>query len=278
MSSGYSNTYLSDLRKSISRSRYPFLHLRLRCREPIRFSRRLRTKLIRSRVEANFDQTLDYRVTESLEHSSSHFQEHGWTFIDNFLNDKSHSRLAESFPSRVFFDPPGYTLGGSTSKSYDQLYIDEVRRQRKGLGPIENISPEIKRLRDSLCSEDMAQRVREFANLDFPVVCSSMLATKRFTGTSVAPHKDGQKGNLRVNFIYFVDATGGSRSGGLVISKDNEMREIIFESKNLTNTCIVYNTHADFFHGFPPIARGKFRHMISALFSPSELGSSPSKE
>ena len=52
--------------------------------------------------------------------------------------------------------------------------------------------------------------------------------------------------------------------GGLAISKDNELKDVIVEARNLKNTALLYDVNADFFHGFKPLDRGKFRWSMSA--------------
>jgi hypothetical protein len=40
------------------------------------------------------------------------------------------------------------------------------------------------------------------------------------------------------------------------------MRSVIFEPRNLNNSCLIYDIREPFFHGVHPIARGKYRHAV----------------
>jgi len=59
---------------------------------------------------------------------------------------------------------------------------------------------------------------------------------------------------------------GGGDSGNLSLSRDNELKDIIIAPDNLKNTCLIYDSLADFYHGFSPVANGKFRWAINSQF------------
>jgi hypothetical protein len=73
--------------------------------------------------------------------------------------------------------------------------------------------------------------------------------------------------------VFFINGTGGDRSGGLCILGDDRFEHIIFETRNLKNTALVYHSAAPFFHGFQPVAAGKFRWAIAAQFCHPAFGS-----
>ncbi|MCH7979581.1 MAG: FAD-dependent oxidoreductase [Acidobacteria bacterium] len=80
---------------------------------------------------------------------------------------------------------------------------------------------------------------------------------------------------LSIHLIESRPRLGGvivtERSGGLSIIKDNAFSEVIFEPGRLQNTALIYDSGASFFHGFKPIARGKFRWAIAAQFCNPEF-------
>ena len=57
-----------------------------------------------------------------------------------------------------------------------------------------------------------------------------------------------QSGRNWLQFLFYVSASGGEASGGTAILRDNEFREVIFEPQNLTNSCMVFDPFAPFFH------------------------------
>ena len=91
----------------------------------------------------------------------------------------------------------------------------------------------------------------------------------------MAPHKDGIAEDHRltdiIDLVFFVNGKGGKKSGGLMIAKDNELNDVIFEPQNLFNSCLIYDIKADFYHGFPPVAPGKFRWAINSQFGEKEF-------
>ena len=66
------------------------------------------------------------------------------------------------------------------------------------------------------------------------------------------------------NFIYFIDGNNENAefSGATGIFKDNEFKKPIFVPKNLKNTCLVYNSTDNFFHGFKLVEKFGFRKQL----------------
>src|ERR1700758_489906 len=73
-----------------------------------------------------------------------------------------------------------------------------------------------------------------------------------------------------VHFIFYISGTGGENSGGTAILGDNEFKHVIFEPTKMTNTCMIFDPVAPFFHGVRPLALGKYRWMASAEYVSSE--------
>ena len=57
-------------------------------------------------------------------------------------------------------------------------------------------------------------------------------------------------------------------TGNLGIWKDNKFGEKIFKPKILKNSCIFYDVHEKFYHGFEPMDFGAFRWAIAAKYIP----------
>jgi hypothetical protein len=64
----------------------------------------------------------------------------------------------------------------------------------------------------------------------------------------------------------FVNGQGGRNGGGLAISRDNELKDVIVEARCLQNSALLYDVKANFYHGFKPLDKGKFRWSMSSEF------------
>ena len=105
------------------------------------------------------------------------------------------------------------------------------------------------------------------------MTCCTFVLNTSEAGSEVIPHKDGiflSNAKNFLNIIFFIDASGGPNSGGLMIARDNELKDVIFDPPRLRNTALIFNSMADVYHGFPPIAKGKFRKVITSQFCEKE--------
>ena len=127
--------------------------------------------------------------------------------------------------------------------------------------------PHIRALFDHFRSPEFTARVEAFSGRPEPLSFNRFQLTASYPGTLVAPHRDSpQSGRNWLQFLFYVSATGGESSGGTAILRDNEFRQVIFEPRNLTNSCMVFDPFAPFFHGVRPIAFGKHRWMLGAEY------------
>jgi hypothetical protein len=241
---------------------YADLHARIKLRSLVERHRARRREKLNTAIPAR---TLAHpcQITDALEAAAPHFREHGWAFIDGVFHPDYHAALVEHWPDRAYFVAPRTILKGY---DYGFQWVDGKPTT------LENGDrhPEIQSFRDTMASEEMARRVSDFTGWSHGLHCNSTLATYSYPGTCVVPHRDTVaevSGFASANFIFFVNGTGGPRSGGLVLSHDNELNDRIFEPEKLVNTCLVYDTSAPFYHGFEPIMRGKYRWMMSAHFA-----------
>lgn len=206
-------------------------------------------------------------VTARLEAAAAHFQKNKWAFVDDIFSADFHRALVATWPRKRYLEPPR-ELEKSYNTGFRWVYGD---REAFSYSDPYGQYPVLRTLLVYLRSSEMARRVTVFAGVDIELVLYSFILTDAGSGAEVIPHKDSIKDDARekysLNFIFFIDATGGKNSGGLMLSRDNELRDIMFESSHLRNTCLVYDILGDFYHGFPPIAQGKFRWVVTAQFS-----------
>jgi len=244
----------------------PILHARIKLRRQVEKRRAKRRAELAGQTRAL---AVPCKVTPALEAQSAHFQEHGWAFIDGVFDPDFHTALVENWPDRAFFVPPR-----TVKKGYDYGF-HWIGGQPTDY-PHGALFPEIQSLRDYMDSPEMAERVKAFTGWDHTLHCNSVLATHSYPGTCVIPHRDtvAQASAFRsANFIFFINGTGGERSGGLALSHDNELKDVFFEPTKLVNTCLVYDTSAPFYHGFEPMKFGKFRWMMSSHFAGEDQAS-----
>lgn len=194
-------------------------------------------------------------VTDAFDAAAAHYQEHRWAFVENVFAADFHAALARNYPARRFFQP----VAGLT-KSYDRVSITD--RNRDIFTPF----PELLALSDYLQTSEFESRVNRVGGQDGFRSAGHLHLTRSWPGTFMIPHQDGALENdgiaAHINAIFFVAGSGGDNSGGLTLARDNELRSVIFEPRNLTNTCLIYDIREPFFHGFYPIATGKYRHAV----------------
>ena len=205
-------------------------------------------------------------ISPAFDAGAEHFKKYGWVFIENIFNEDFHRELVKNWPKKHHFDPPQ-----EVEKKYNMGFkwrYDDVAPFRYS-DPHQQY-PMLVKLKEYLSSKEFCERMRTFNGANDEMLFYSCILNDSGPGAEVVPHRDGIRNHPHaetvVNMIFFIDATGGERSGGLTLSRDPELKEILFEPTNLTNTCLIYNIMDDFYHGFPPIARGKFRLVITAQF------------
>lgn len=220
------------------------------------------------------------RISDALERAAPHFQKHGWAFIEEIFDPGFHRFLVAHWPKRRYFTAPF-----DVHKSYDKgfrwvdrnpaeddrwgrVLADDARKAvDDGYPAYIDEHPHIRSLIDLLRSRETLARMQAFSGRPEPLQLNRFQLTVTYPGTLVAPHRDSpQRGRNWLQFFFYVKATGGARSGGTAIIRDNTFRDVVFEPTNLTNTCMVFDPHAPFFHGVRPIAFGKFRWMIGAEY------------
>jgi hypothetical protein len=204
-------------------------------------------------------------VTDAFEKAREHFLANRWSAFENFCNNDFVNALRADWPKRYFLNPPRMIV-----KSYDTGFRFSLNAAEP-----ENINqfPTLEALYQYFRSPEFCERVREATGAPHALQCYSFLVITSYPGSFVAPHFDDQlppEAGEVFNMLFFVDGTGGTNSGGLTLSKDPELKDIMFEPLNLKNTALIYDVRAPFFHGFHPIAWGKYRLAISASWHSTE--------
>lgn len=205
-------------------------------------------------------------IGPAFDAGGEHYRAHGWAFVDPMLHSDFHAEIIRNWPKKQYLEPPR-----EVEKSYDTGF-----RWISGDAPDFHYSdpcgqyPTFVNFLQYLRSPEFCARVQQLNGAAEEMMLYSFILTDAGPGAEVIPHHDSNKFDPRaknfLNMIFFITATGGGNSGGLTLSRDNEIKDIIFEPTKLVNTCLVYNIIDDFYHGFPPIAPGKFRWVITAQY------------
>lgn len=257
MAVDYSKEYIKNTEETI---RYTYLSFVLKFPGLIKKIRSLKRGLAGHK---NYPSHAECRVTANLEAGAKHFQKQGWVLLEDILARDFHQELIKNWPKRYFLEPPkklvkSYDLGfvWTYGQINDPLYLDRY--------------PAIAKIFNYLRSEEFCKRIKEFVGLTKDFVCYSFLLNITYPGSQVAPHKDGVYNNTDtshfLNIIFFINGIGGKASGGLALARDNELKDIIIEPQKLINTALIYDSKANFYHGFKPVEPGKFRWAINAQF------------
>lgn len=260
MDENISSRYLAETEKKL---RYSPLYFKMRLARFINKWRQLLRFLMRYRRYSSFASP---EVTQNLEKAAAHFQKHRWAYVENIISDEFHKELLNNFPKRYYFDAPT-----KLAKSYDTSF-NWMHGQQFDFGRYDphRQHPSIINFLDYLRSDKFQKRITEFVGSNQDFVCYSYTVNRTHVGSQVVPHKDGIQGDSRakgfINIVFFINGTGGKNSGNLSLSRDNELKDLIIEPKNLKNSCLIYDSLANFYHGFSPVEKGKFRWAINSQF------------
>lgn len=205
-------------------------------------------------------------ITQNLEKAAAHFQAHGWVYVENIISEEFYEELVKNFPKRCYFETPtklakSYDTGFNWSRGqqFDFNRYDPYHQHQTLL-----------KFKDYLGSVNFQERITKFIGLNKNFVCFSFTVNRTQTGSQVIPHKDGIQYDpdipAFINMVFFINGTGGKNSGNLSLSRDSDFEDMIVEPDNLKNACLIYDSMADFYHGFRPVEQGKFRLAINSQF------------
>ena len=261
MAINFSQQYITNARRC---ARWTPLYFRRKLYHPIRAWRKLRSRLALKKI---YPSEARCYVTENFDKAAPYLQKHKWVFIENVLEPEFHRELCENWPKKYYFDPPR-----DLEKSYNRGFY-----WRRGDDPNLRVHdpygryPSLVKFLNYLNSDEFLSRMEKLVGGYRKLAFYSFILTDASPGAEVIPHMDSiakdPKTTDGINMVFFIDATGGKNSGGLSLYRDNEAKDIIFEPENLRNSVLIYNTFVDFYHGFPPLAKNKFRWTVGASFN-----------
>lgn len=200
-------------------------------------------------------------ISNVFEAGRNHYQEHHWSYFDGIIEPRLYSELIAHWPGRKYFAVPR-----EITKSYDVGF-----KWIRGGAVTEDLKrfPALERLFNYFKSDEYAKRMTAFVGSEHLLSLNTFLVNVTYPGSCVIPHRDTPlppEAGTFINTVFFIKGTGGGDSGELSLSKDNEQKEMVFTPPTLNNSCILYDTEAPFYHGFPPVAWGKQRYAITASF------------
>lgn len=249
-----------DFLRRLAFPHYPMMHARIALYPLVRRMRKMRRQL---RGKNTSREVGSVSITNIFESTQAGYRSAGWAWIAPVFSDSFWRELVAHWPSKDFFDPPrmitkSYNVGLKWNRG-DALpqYIERF--------------PEVGALLTYLMSEEWTRRLEQYVGTEKKLGCNSFLLNETYPGSCVIPHKDdplpdGSK--PFINMIFCIDGTGGGNSGELILSRDADQKDVLFFPPTLKNACLIYDTAADFYHGFPPVAAGTRRLVITASFSP----------
>ena len=254
-----------DKRIQKSLARHPNILWR-RLSSPIR---EIIRKFLRSRCQGDlYELKSTGEVTLCLQNFKSDdialFQERGWLFVEDFLPIDLYTNLASSWPETRWFQPLKYS---QRSKTYDSAFKIYVRQSREVL-----VHHSLQTVYCYLTSKEFESQISALSMDGGSMQCYWLTTINSYWGSGLAPHRDtpdidSSGRDRRINIIYFVDSNGeGWDAGGTAILSENNFSKPVFVPGQLRNSLLIYATGAPFYHGFPPIKFGKFRHVLTAHY------------
>lgn len=184
----------------------------------------------------------------------------GFTFIENFFDDKTFKMLKNIWPPDYFFYSPDSPL---KNYKFGLRYLNNNYETKKDFEKCINF----KQFYDYLLSnkfENFISKIITDDNYKIFSIVASIAKEKSF----LIPHqdtvlRDNEIKNI-VNVIYFVE--GGSdpaTSGGTGIYKNSEFNSAVFIPNTIQNSALIYNSKKELFHGFNFMKKNMFRKAVS---------------
>ena len=221
---------------------------------------------------------VDFRIKSIIDKNQKIYEDlnsRGFTFIEDFFDDKTYLALKENFPE--FYN---FKHSKNPIKSYYHSYIyDPVKK--KTYIPDENTNFVYNRLFNFLKSNEFENYFNSFLNKkDHPKekfkFFSFNLTLKKYKSYLI-PHQDGIFNNNfdNYNFIYFLEGNNSDIkfSAGTGIYEDNEFKKPLLIPTNLNNSCLLYKTsnNNNFFHGFDIVKKNCFAKVFTFEMNNWEL-------
>ena len=222
-------------------------------------------------------------INEEFESLSKDFVQNRWAYIENPIKDKYYKNILLSWPSALFFNPrkpdndikiqdTGFKWGINISQKMINKNLKYI-----------NSFPGFKGFYEYLKSKQFCEKVRNIINIDEEVCCYYISSRVSSGGSYLDFHMDGAgleklNRNKAINIVWHINGINGSRNGGLCLATKENVVDIwpeglLHESKQLKNSCFIYDTSHDlgYYHGYPPMNKNSFRWVITSQFLPKNL-------
>lgn len=184
----------------------------------------------------------------------------GYTFIENFFDEKSINLINSVWPSKNFFYSADNPL---KNYNFGFRYLNNQFQTKYDFEKCNNF----KEFYNYLLSDKFTKYVNEIINgKNYKIF--SIVASNAKEYSYLIPHQDTvihekEVENI-VNVIFFVDGDlNAEYSGGTGIYHDNEFKKPIFIPNTLKNSALIYNSKKNLFHGFDIMKKHSFRKAIS---------------
>ena len=186
-----------------------------------------------------------------------------FTFINDFFTDSSYKSLLKCWPKIDFFSQSSnilkfYSFGFKDINNFD--------------------NEELKKIFLFIKSSELEKFVNQLLQFEKENYYNySIGLTMAGDNSYLVPHIDGvQKTKSKTyNFIFFIDGNDSnpSLSGGTGLYLDNDFKKPFFIPPTLKNSVLVYNSTAEFYHGFnfTNLQKNIYRKTINFQFFPKEV-------
>ena len=186
--------------------------------------------------------------------------EKGYTFIENFFDEKSINLINSIWPSKIFFYSADTPL---KNYNFGFRYLNNEFQTKYDFEKCNNF----KEFYNYLLSDKLVKYLNDVVNgKNYKIF--SIVASNAMENSYLIPHQDtvvnqNEVKNI-VNVIFFIDGDFNAEfSGGTGIYEDNEFKKPIFIPYTVKNSALIYNSKKNLFHGFDIMKKHSFRKAIS---------------
>jgi len=200
------------------------------------------------------------------------YQKNKWIFIEDILNEEFWELINSNWPKKFYFNP-----GDSYYKLYNTGFTWRHKLNKKFNPTSDSIANPPYYLQDYKWLDTLVKHLNDHEFLKCislltgkKMICASGIVTDARYGHCVPLHQDsvstvdGHKD--RITMMIFISSADLPNSGELCLVGDNRWENIIFKPPSLNNTALFFNKSENFFHGFKPLDKGKFRKSIGVTF------------
>lgn len=194
-------------------------------------------------------------------------ERNSWHYLSTPFQDASLKQIVDNWPSINFFSP-----SRDYSKTYDRPGLYD---HANGLRDIKLKNNLAERLLEFLADENWISHLMALRHQRHALRLANLSLAWSRTGSYLLPHKDsvGSLGDgswLNVIFIVASDGQDPNKCGKTSFYLDNTYNRLAFTPILHGNCAVLYDTRADLFHGFEPLARQSWSWRIIAQYASTE--------